>query len=95
MDKDSMLHDLKNDPHNLVGRSLVDIQTYQKEGTNIRWLDKSDARVGSIGAKQYLSKGRLEEWVMKYWTRPGKSGVTKICMYYSQLLFISKNKKQK
>ncbi len=92
--KGYMLEQLKRNPHYLVGRALVAIHARQTDSEqrigatflpNNIGFSKPDARLGSVGAKQYLAKGRLEEWVIKYWCSPTKSGFPKICKYHKQL----------
>lgn len=78
----------------VIGRALLAIyrnQTLSEQGhskTAVRngiGFCKPDARVGSIGARMFKSKARLEPWVIEIWTRKAKDGFPRICKYVEQL----------
>lgn len=77
----------------VLGRALVAIynnQTTQEKQIvatverNGVGFSHSDARVGTLGAKEFIATKTLAAWQVKYWLKD-KGGYPKICKYANQL----------
>ncbi len=86
----------------VIGRSLMAIYKRQTadEQSNQRTkfnngigFAKPDARIGGIGARQYMNGGKLEPWVIEIWMRLAKDGYPRICKYASQLNDIAEQRR--
>lgn len=82
------------EPSKVIGRALVALLNYQTDveqsnATTIKangvGFSKPDARVGTIGAKQFLKYGTIANWQINFWSEPRKKGIPKICKYANQL----------
>lgn len=96
--RQSLIH-LLNDPRpgfpmKVVGKALVVLlnrQTRAEAEANVTNVDNdigfsaNDARSGCITAKYFIKHGRLEDWQMERWTRPGRGGYPYITKYWRQL----------
>lgn len=85
----------------VIGRALLAIyknQTLNEQVETITKVNNSigfcklDARVGSIGARQYKAHAKLDQWIIDVWMRPAKDGYPRICKYVSQLNDIAEQK---
>jgi hypothetical protein len=89
-------------PSKTIGRALLAIyernQTFQEQSATVTKLkngigfSKPDARIGSIGARQFRKYGRIAEWQINIWTKPDKKGYPRICKYADQLNTIAQAK---
>jgi hypothetical protein len=93
----------REDANRVVGRALVAIYNRQTDSeqsatttklNNGMGFSKPDARIGSIGARMFLSKGKLADWQMAIWTAE-KNGYPRICKYAGQLNEVAKEKAPK
>lgn len=93
---------IKENPIKVIGRALAAIyknQTAIEQSTTATRVNngigfcKPDARVGSIGARQFNAHGTLDAWLVKIWMQPAKDGYPRICKYASQLQDIAEQKK--
>lgn len=78
----------------IIGRALLVLfknQTQTEQVLNQTEEDNgigftgADARGGSLCAKSYLRKKRLEDWQVKRWMKLGSNGYPRICKYHKQL----------
>lgn len=85
-------------PARAIGRALLAIYNKQTDSeqhstatkhSNGRGFSKPDARVGSIGARQYAAHQTLDEWVVSIWAKPAADGYPRICRYIGQLSAIA------
>lgn len=86
----------------VVGRALVAIfknQTEDEKAINATDVNNgigftgADARSGSLTAKSYLKKQKLEDWQLEKWLKLQKDGYPRICKYHGQLNAVAvKNK---
>lgn len=85
-----------------IGQALVVLynnQTASEQSTNATRLTngegftQADARSGSIGARFYLAKGRLDDWAVEKWMKRDARGVRRISKYWRQLDDAAKAKK--
>lgn len=99
--KEWLAEKISKDPSKVIGRALSAIyrnQSYQEQDDTVTVLSngigfsKPDARIGSIGARMFNSKGVLEPWVISVWSRPAKDGLPRICKYAGQLNDIARAK---
>lgn len=88
------------DANIVVGRALVAIYNRQTsaeqnatttKNNNGEGFSKPDARIGSIGARMFLSKGQLVPWQLEIWLKE-KNGYPRICKYARQLNEVAKQK---
>lgn len=100
--KEWLANKIKENPERVIGRALVAIfrnQTKHEQSNYVTFVPngigfaKPDARVGSIGARQYEAKSRLQDWVVRIWSLPAKDGYPRICKYAGQLQAIAEAKK--
>lgn len=100
--KEWLANKIKENPERVVGRALVAIfrnQTRAEQSSQATMVQngigfaKPDARVGSIGARQFEAKSKLQEWVVRIWCLPAKDGYPRICKYANQLQAIAEAKK--
>lgn len=91
------------DPHRVIGRALAAIyarQTTQEQSGQYTQHDngvgfsKPDARIGSIGARQFANV-KMQGWIVAIWLRPAKDGYPRICKYAAQLNAIAITKAEK
>lgn len=91
----------KDNRTRVIGRALLAIyknQTFEEQAqtttkvNNAIGFCKPDARIGSIGARQYKAHARLDDWIVEIWMRPAKDGLPRICKYASQLNDIAARK---
>jgi hypothetical protein len=101
--KDWLVTKLSNeaDRNRVIGRILSAIYKNQTFGEQVATTTKvnngigfckPDARVGSIGARMYKSKGTLDKWVVDVWMKPARDGKPRICKYAEQLNSIAEEK---
>lgn len=85
-------------PQRTIGRVLVALyneQTSAEQRSTVTkqfngvGFSKPDARVGSIGARDYAAHGTLPQWQIDCWSKPDKSGYPRICKYVAQLSSIA------
>jgi len=85
---------LRVDTQRVLGRALMAIykrQTSAEQSTNATkhnngvGFSKPDARIGGIGARQYMDGGKVQPWVIDIWMYPAKDGLPRICKYAAQL----------
>ena len=78
----------------VVGRGLAALlkrQTADEQRSNDTrvWnaigFSGADARSGSLTAKTWIGKGRLEDWQIAKWTKLAKNGYPRLCKYAKQL----------
>lgn len=86
----------------VIGRSLMAIykrQTHDEQNGNATikkngiGFAKPDARIGGIGARQYMNGGKLEPWLVEIWMRLAKDGYPRICKYVMQLEQIAEERR--
>lgn len=91
-------------PHLTIGRALSTIHRYQTQAeqstsstreSNGIGFAKPDARIGSIGARQWDTHGGIQKWVVDIWMKPAKDGYPRICKYAAQLQAINQEKKER
>lgn len=101
--KEWLANKVLENPCKVIGRALVAIHRNQTDAEQINLTTtkqngigfcKPDARVGSIGARMYNSKGKLDSWVIRIWLQPAKDGFPRICKYTNQLQAIAQAKKE-
>ena len=100
--KEWLAKKIQENPTKVIGRALYAIyknQTSVEQNnatTNIRngiGFSKPDARVGTIGARQFSSHATLQPWLVRIWITPTKDGFPRICKYAGQLNEIALRKK--
>lgn len=93
---------LKVDVNKVLGRALMAIfmrQTESEKSSNHTRLingigfAKPDARIGSIGARQYMNGGKLQPWVIDVWLYKAKDDNPRICKYAAQLQEIAEERR--
>lgn len=94
---------VQENPAYVIGRALAAIyqrQTaseQQAQTTRIQngiGFSKPDARIGCIGARQFLNHNQ-QQWVIDVWLRKAADGLPRICKYAKQLNDIAKEKEDK
>ena len=102
--KEWLANKIKENPSKVIGRALLAIyknQTSLEQNhatTNVRngiGFAKPDARIGTIGARQFAAHSTIQHWVVKIWSSPSKDGYPRICKYAAQLNTIVLAKKEK
>ncbi len=103
--KDRLEYLLQKDPTtrmHTIGRALVVLYNNQTSSeqdssstriTNGEGFTQADARSGSIGARFYASKGRLDDWAVEKWMKRDARGNRRISKYWRQLDEAAKAKK--
>lgn len=85
----------------VIGKALAAIysrQTDAEKSYTVTRMDngigfsKPDARVGSIGARQYKDRGFIDGWVAEVWMTKAKDDLPRICKYARQLNEIAEEK---
>lgn len=88
-------------PGRTIGRVLLAIYrlqtTSEAAGSSTHYrngvgFSKPDARTGTIGARMFASKGRIDQWVINLWSKPASDGFPRICKYVRQLNEIAKDR---
>lgn len=78
----------------IVGRALVVLfknQTSDEQSSNTTNKDNgigftgADAHSGCITAKSYIKNKSLLDWQVERWTRPARSGFSRLTKYHKQL----------
>lgn len=78
----------------MVGRALIRLlerQTREEQQVNDTREDNAigfsaaDAKSGSITAKTFIKNGKLLDWQLEKWTKPGRNGYPRIAKYARQL----------
>ena len=102
--KEWLATQVRVDANKVIGRALMAIYKRQTQAEqqatttknqNGIGFSKPDARVGSIGARMFMSHGRLDAWIIQRWTRPTKDGMPSICKYAKQLDEIAEERRIK
>jgi hypothetical protein len=100
--KEWLAKKISENPNKVIGRALLAIyqnQTHEEQhnATTTRrngiGFAKPDARIGTIGARQFAAHAILQQWVIKIWSLPARDGYPRICKYASQLNEIALAKK--
>lgn len=87
-----------------VARALVILfrnQTAHEQASNTtnvlnaKGFTASDAHWGSIHAKTVLRDGKLRDYQLVYWRKPGRNGKMRIARYWRQLLIAADEKQQR
>jgi hypothetical protein len=77
-----------------IGRALVHLlnrQTREEQACNTTNVSNNmgftgaDAHSGCISAKYYLKHGKLLDWQIERWLKPGSRGFARITKYWKQL----------
>lgn len=78
----------------VVGRALVVLFNNQTESEkcsdateqdNGIGFSGADARSGTLTAKSYIKNGRLQDWQVDRWLKPGSNGYARLTKYAKQL----------
>jgi len=93
---------LRVDTQRVLGRALMAIykrQTAAEQSAtttkhnNGVGFSKPDARIGSIGARQYMNGDKVQPWVVEIWMLKAKDGLPRICKYAAQLNDIAEERR--
>jgi hypothetical protein len=78
----------------VIGRALIALlenqtrdEQYSNATTNHNNIGftGADARSGSLTAKYFRKHGKLLDWQIDRWTKPGSNGYPRLCKYWKQL----------
>lgn len=86
MTKEELAAEIAKSPQRTIGRALVAL--YRVNGNTINdasGFGAPDNRVGCIGARQWLSSAKLQDWIVEVWAKPDATGYPRLCKYIKQL----------
>jgi len=99
--KEFLAEKIKENPGRVIGRALLALFNNQTNAEQVYTTTiiqngigfaKPDARIGTIGARQFRSHGKLDKWVIEIWSKPARDGFPRVCKYAEQLNAIAVQK---